>query len=233
MSVLALIPARSGSRGIPGKNLRHLGRDTLIDLALDCALRAGAHPVITSDLDIPLRTCSQALFGGLTWIDRPPDLAQDDTPMIAVVQHALAQIPGPADQVIVLLQPTQPFRQPTHVQQAIALLGETPGADSVVSVVELPQSHSPDMAFRIDETQRLWPYLYLAFGWPTRRQEARRAYIRDGTVYAFWRKTVTEHNTIYGEHVVPLFIPKDETCELDTPEDWAAVEARWKAQHGQ
>jgi CMP-N-acetylneuraminic acid synthetase len=81
--------------------------------------------------------------------------AQDDTPMIEVVQHAE---PDPRDRgldIIVLLQPTQPFRTPEHVQQAIRLLQETQ-ADSVVSVVPLPLSHSPMLYNSIETTKYGW-----------------------------------------------------------------------------
>jgi CMP-N,N'-diacetyllegionaminic acid synthase len=161
-------------------------------------------------------------------IHRPAELATDDTPMIAVVQHALEQIPGPDDQIIVLLQPTQPLRTAVHVQTAIARLRETQ-ADSVVSVVELPKTHSPDLTCKI-EGGRLWswweePLWKVARQIPT-RQQAESVYMRDGTVYAFWRCTVAR-GTLYGSDVRPLIIPPDETCELDTLADWAVLEARF------
>ena len=146
--------------------------------------------------------------------------------MIAVVQDVLARIPGPEDQIIVLLQPTQVFRTPAHVQAAIQLLRETE-CDSVVSVVELPLTHSPDVICSLYHGQ-LSPYG--ENGWhtqPTRRQDVEPVYRRDGTVYAFWRKTVTHHGTIYGQDVRPLIIPADETCELDTLQDWEDVQRRW------
>lgn len=241
MSVLALIPARAGSKGMPGKNLRTLGGKTLIQLAVDCAIRAGTHPVVTTDLagveyllyescEVPVQPCRE--------LRRPAELAQDDTPMIAVVQHALEQIPGPPEQVILLVQPTQPFRTPEHLRKAVQLLRETQ-ADSVVSVVELPRSHSPEFACHIMDRQ-LYGIQHSEDGWgcyslsqqPTRRQDAWPTYRRDGTVYAFWRKTVEQHGTIYGQDVRPLIIPADESCELDTEADWDVLWQRyWRRQH--
>jgi len=170
-------------------------------------------------------------------LHRPEELAQDDTPMIAVVQHALEQIPGPDDQIIILLQPTQPLRTVAHVQQAIARLRETREmpATSVVSVVELPATHHGAMQvicqpyagrMRLRRAER--PTVGLDDpSMPTRRQEMGPTYIRDGTVYAFWRRTVTRYGNIYGPESIPIIIPPDETCELDTMADWAALEARW------
>lgn len=224
MSVLALIPARSGSKGIPGKNLRSVGGRTLIQRAIITAVQAGVWPVYVST-DIAQEEWQRDLVEAYH-INRPAELAQDDTPMIDVVKHALEQVPGPEDQIIVLLQPTQPLRTPAHVRMAIALLQDTQ-ADSVVSVVELPQTHSPDMTARVING-RLAPWGCCATElWPlARRQDAETALKRDGTVYAFWRRTVATHGTIYGQDVRPLIIPPEETCELDTESDWAALEAR-------
>jgi len=67
---------------------------------------------------------------------------------------------------------------------------------------------------------------------PTRRQDVEQAYIRDGTVYAFWRKTVERYRSIYGYVAAPLIIPPEDTCELDDESQWAALEQRWRARHG-
>lgn len=227
MSVLALIPARSGSKGIPGKNLRTLGGKTLIQLAVECALEADCHPVVSTDIPELLELPPPECLYDICPILRPHTLAQDDTPMIDVVKHALEQIPGPPDQIIVLVQPTQPFRTPAHVKQAIELL-QSSGADSVVSVVELPRTHSPNVQMSIDEEAGdLWPWRYDWDSLPACRQEHELTYIRDGTVYAFWRKTVEQYGTIYGNDVRPLIIPPDESCELDTESDWDAVWQRY------
>jgi len=250
MSVLALIPARSKSKGIPGKNWRTLGGETLVSRAYTCARGVGAEQIVVSADCIPKDARFSTPHG--SWEDvflhRPAELAQDDTPMLAVVQHALEQIPGPDDQIIVLLQPTQPLRTVAHVQRAIARLRETQ-ADSVVSVVELPATHHSAMQCRIETWPHgsvlcagaidygattfvpTWDYLkeWRGRAWenlPRTRQETEPTYIRDGTVYCFWRKTVVQFRTIYGQDVRPLIIPASETCELDTMADWAALEAR-------
>jgi CMP-N,N'-diacetyllegionaminic acid synthase len=212
---------------VPGKNFRRLGGAPLFEHAVRCAREAGIparYVFVSTDAEIPDEPVLDIAYNVK---QRPAELAQDDTPMPAVVQHALQQIPGQPDDIIVLLQPTQPLRKPEHVQAAIALLRES-GADSVVSVVALPKTHSPSMQ-SVMESGRLWPYL--PQGYPASRQQCIQTYIRDGTVYAFWRKTVDQHGTIYGQDVRPLIIPPEDTCELDTEADWAALEARWKAKH--
>jgi len=108
------------------------------------------------------------------------------------------------------------------------------GADSVVSVVELPKTQSPELLTVIDPRGRLWPW-FPSEEWSgvlTRRQDAVTAYKRDGTVYAFWRKTVEQHGSLYGRDVRPLIIPPEDSCELDSEADWQALVQRWEARHG-
>lgn len=221
--VIAVIPARSGSKGIPNKNFRDLGGIPLWWHAMDCAERAGYSTCISSDRAVQ----PEWRYGERPsdWIVRPAELAQDDTPMIDVVRHALDAMPGEDDDIWLLVQPTQPFRKPEHLRQAVALLRETQ-ADSVVSVVP---TLSPDLVCRMQTSGRLVPWDD-GRGWyeiPTRRQDAEPAYRRDGTVYAFWRCTVARWGSIYGDYVRPLLIDPADSCDLDTEADWQAVEARW------
>lgn len=204
-----------------------------IDCAHDCvAARVIKDFYVTSDIDWARAERywpEEPAYRIGHWIRRPAALAQDDTPMLAVVQHALGLIAGAQEDIIVLLQPTQPFRTPQHVREAIVLL-ESSGADSVVSVVPLPLSQSPDLQLKILDATILIPWD--GRPWPrmlTRRQDARQTYIRDGTVYAFRRRTVTEHGTIYGADVRPLVIDPADSCEMDTELDWAEAVRRWEA----
>lgn len=156
---------------------------------------------------------------------RPASLAEDDTPMLPVVRHAIDTLSagGWTPEVIVLLQPTSPLRRPSHVRDAVTMLRETK-ADSVVSVVELPRHLSPDYVMRIDDGV-LRPFL--ADGARlTRRQDARPAYSRDGTVYACWRATLDRWGTIYGERCQPLIVNAADSLSIDTPDDWAEAERR-------
>jgi CMP-N,N'-diacetyllegionaminic acid synthase len=233
--VIALIPARSGSKGIPGKNWRVLGSKTLIAIAADAAHAAGIARIVVSTDDTG-GACAFEVPGGpyVELMKRPDDLAQDSTPMFEVVAHAVKELGLNDSDIVVLLQPTAPFRTPAHIQSAIRLLRET-RADSVVSVVELPRTHSPEFVVRKYEVfgERGWR-IAPECGWrslPACRQDVEPAYIRDGTVYAFPVKTLRS-GTIYGQDARPLIIPPEESCELDTEADWAEVERCWRERHG-
>lgn len=228
--VIALIPARVGSKGIKNKNFLPLaGRsdtyDSPFSRAVICAHGVTHYSNVYATTDHTL----EGTWPACSRIHRPAELAQDDTPMFDVVKHALEQIPGDPDDVVVLLQPTQPLRRPEHVQAAIQMLRET-GADSVVSVTPLPLSHHPSLVCQITHDRGLQPFRNTWEFVPTRRQDCWPAYRRDGTVYAMYRRTVVERRShdFYGWHCVPLIIPPEETCELDTPEDWAEAERRLK-----
>jgi N-acylneuraminate cytidylyltransferase len=153
---------------------------------------------------------------------RPAHLAQDDTPMIDVVRDFLEVMPGSPDEIILIVQPTQPLREPKHLKEAIRLMDA--GARSVVSVVEC-ESPSRMMVFA-PELGDMRPYE--DYPEPTeRRQQAEPVLRRDGTVYAFRRRDVNDVMLPWYRHpCIPLMVPKIETCELDTPDDWAIAELR-------
>jgi CMP-N,N'-diacetyllegionaminic acid synthase len=228
VKVLGLIPARSGSKGLPGKNVAALAGRPLIAYAVDAARASEAvdRIVLTTD-SAEIAAIGRAAGAEVPFL-RPPALAQDGTAMLPVVEHAVHVLERDnwSPDIIVLLQPTSPLRQGRSVAAAIALLRET-NADSVVGVVRLPLHYSPDYVMRVDEGGRLVPFL--ADGARvTRRQDARPAYVRDGTVYCFWRRTL-EQGGIYGRDCRPLVIPEAESLTIDTADDWAEAERRLAA----
>ena len=223
--VLALVPARGGSKGIPDKNIRPLAGRTLLEYAARAASESAVidRVVLSTDSE---RVAEEGRRAGLEVpFIRPAELAQDDTPMLPVIDHAVEFLSqhGWDAEVIVLLQPTSPLRTPSHIRAALQELRGSK-ADSVVTVVELPRHVSPDYVMRIDDG-RLVPFL--AEGARiSRRQDARPAFVRDGTVYAFWTRTLRETRSIYGQHCRPLVVPARESITIDTQDDWEDAERR-------
>ena len=229
--VLALIPARGGSKGLPGKNLRPLAGHSLISYAARVARESAVvdRAVLTTDAE------EIAVEGRRVGLEvpflRPAQLAQDDTPMKPVIEHALAALEGNgfAPDIVLLLQPTSPLRTPDHLRAAVRMLRES-RADSVVSVVELPRHLSPDYVMRIDNGG-LEPFLPDGAR-VTRRQDARPAYVRDGTVYAFWTRTLVEQGSIYGARCLPLVVRAEESITIDSASDWDAAERLMRQRTG-
>lgn len=223
--VLGIVPARGGSKGMPGKNLKPLAGKPLLAYTAEVANISGVlDRIILSTDDEAIADLGRSVGLEVPFI-RPADLAQDDTPMLPVLVHAITWMEqaGFQPDYIILLQPTSPLRRPSHIKQAVTILRDT-GCDSVVSVTKLPAHCSPDYVMKIEDgklsnflpgSQRI-----------SRRQDTRPAYVRDGTAYAFRRDLVMKHNTIYGTDCRPLIIPSEESLSIDTPADWASAERR-------
>ena len=229
--VLAIVPARGGSKGVPRKNVSELttGR-TLLHYVAEAARQATrvSKVVLSTDDDEIAQVGRQA--GLEVPFMRPAELAADETPMLPVLRHAIDQVAagGWTPEYVVLLQPTSPCRRSTHIDDALSLL-MTQGADSVVTVVEVPKHLSPDYVMKIEDGT-LRPFLPEGAR-VTRRQDVRPAYYRDGTVYAFRRDTIERFGNIYGDRCLPLVIDASESLSIDSPADWAEakriLEARW------
>lgn len=221
MIVLGLIPARGGSKGIPGKNERLLAGRTLVERAADAARDSDAidRIVLTTDSESIAQIAERAR---VDIVFRPPELAQDNSPMFPVIEHALhaVEADGWSCDAVALLQPTQPLRRPEHIRAAARILTET-GASSVVSVVEIPLHFAPQYAMRLVD-DRLETYLAEGAAL-TRRQQVEPAYSRDGTIYLSRRETI-RGGDLYGVECRPLLVAASESVNLDTAEDWERAE---------
>lgn len=224
-TVLGIIPARGGSKGIPGKNVRPLAGRPLLAYAAEAARGSEVIDRLILSTDSPEIAALGRRLGIEVPFLRPPALAGDEAPMLAVVEHAVAHLEasGWSPDVIVLLQPTSPLRRPRHITAALDLM-RLRATDAVASVVALPSHFSPDYVMRIEDG-RLVPFLPTGTA-ITRRQDARPAYARDGTVYVVERRALAATRSLYGATCAALVIPADESMTLDTPEDWAAAERR-------
>jgi len=208
---VALVPARGGSKGIPRKNLAPLAGRPLLAWTLDAASAAETVTrvvVSTDDGDIA------AAAGDAEVLRRPKELATDETPMVDVVRHALGEL-GRLD-VLVLLQPTSPLRRAEHVDGAVRLLLET-GADSVVSVVEVPHRYGAESLMEL-ENGRL-----TVRSQPTIRQQQPRLYARNGpAVLALRPERLGE--VLYGADVRAYVMSERDSLDVDTPEDLELAE---------
>lgn len=183
--VLAVIPARGGSKGLPGKNLRSLVGLPLIAHSIRCAglARSITRTIVSTDSEDIAGVARQ--HGADVPFLRPPELARDDTPMFPVMTHALAQleaVEGPYD-FLVLLDPTSPGRLPQEIDQAIALLASAPDAVGVVACSR--PTFNPFWVGVIKDG----PFIKPAFDGAnafSRRQDVPTFYRINGALYA-WR----------------------------------------------
>jgi len=172
VSVVGLIPARGGSKGIPRKNLAPLGGKPLIAWTIAAALESQRLTrTVVSTEDAEIAEVARGL--GTEVLERPSVLARDDTPMHEVLAHAADDL-RPAE-ALVLLQPTSPLRTAADIDAAVELL-VTSGADAVVSVVEVPHQYGPASLMRLDG-DRLVPFDDRTYA---TRQQKPVAYARNG-----------------------------------------------------
>lgn len=224
LSVLAVIPARGGSKGLPGKNIRHAGGRPLLAWTAEAAL-ASKHVdrvVLSSDDEDIMRAAREC--GCEVPFRRPAELASDTAASIDVVLHALDKIPG--YDVVVLLQPTSPLRTAGDVDDACARMMAA-SAPSCVSVCRV--EHSPYWMYRLDAGGTLRPLLEPA---PTRRQDLPTVYRLNGALYVArveWLRTARQ---FVSAGTVAHVMPVERSLDIDTLEDFHAFQrAVAKDQH--
>jgi CMP-N-acetylneuraminic acid synthetase len=225
MRVLGLIPAREGSKGIPGKNVRLLGGRPLLAWTAEAALAARRLSRVVLSTDGEAIAEAGRRCGLEVPFLRPAELARDDTPTLPVVTHAVAELERAGDRfdAVCLLQPTSPFRRAGDIDGCIALLEEK-GLDAVVSVLEVPAEHNPHWVYFQDGEG----LLRLATGEEQpvpRRQELPPAFHRDGSVYVTRRDVVMDGGSLYGRRLGGYVMPDaGRSVNLDTPDDWERAE---------
>jgi CMP-N,N'-diacetyllegionaminic acid synthase len=209
LEILGLIPARGGSKGIPRKNLAQVGGRPLLSWTVDAARSARelTRVVVSTDDD------EIAAAAGIEVLRRPSELAADDTPMLDVVRHAVAEL---APHVVVLLQPTSPLRRAEHIDACVRLLLES-GADAVVSVVEVPHRFRPDSLMDVVDG-RVVPRA------ATRtRQKKEIVYARNGPA-VLARRADRVGDDLYGGDVRPFVMDERDSLDVDDAADLELVE---------
>ena len=229
MKVLGIITARGGSKGVPGKNLKLLAGKPLLAYTIDAANNCAAlDRVILSTEDEAIAAAGRAM-GCEVPFTRPAELSRDDTPHLPVVQHAAAWMRDHANytfDAVMVLQPTSPLRTSTDIAAAVALL-ESTGADSVLSVSEVPVHSHPSRTLRLDASDQA---VLFATGEPVRKRINRRqdlppAWVMNGAVYACRTAVLfASEPSLYGDRVVAYRMPHERSSSIDDMDDWAAAE---------
>lgn len=225
-NILALIPARAGSKGIPNKNTRPLHGLPLIGYAIRAALASKTitRTIVTTDSD-DIAQLAQTL-GAETPFIRPASVATDTTPMLEAITHALDWLDANESytpDIVILLQPTAPLRTEHHIDDALTQLLNS-AADAIVSVTQIPTHHNAHWQLAFDGD-----HLTLADGNPlaniiTRRQNLPPTYTRNGAIYAFRTQAFRKINSFYGDTCLGYIMPPHESINIDTPDDWRLAE---------
>jgi len=217
MSYFALIPARGGSKGLPGKNLAYLGRHPLIGWAIAAAEKSGMFKeiVLSSDESEILETGKK--YGATKLLSRPKGIARDDTKQIEVMKHALQELDnlGTSFEYLVLLQPTAPFRPPCLVRDSIALHANSNFA-SVISVTDVTNMN--DSTLYGGDLSNLRSVEGTNFSGGTLRQTFTRKYWRNGAVYVLNRKDILR-DSLYSERIAGIQMSHELSINIDNFSD--------------
>lgn len=233
VEVLAVVPARGGSKGIPRKNIRNFAGHPLIAYSIEAGLQAETvtRTIVTTDDEEIAETARR--YGADAPFLRPDEFAQDETLDLPVFQHALAWLAEHENycpDIVVQLRPTSPVRPPSLVDESVRLLIANPEADSVRGVV--PAGQNPHKMWRIDpQNGRMKPLLTVEgidepYNAP--RQALPPVYWQTGHIDAI-RPRVFAQGSMSGKVILPVLVDPRYTVDIDSPKDWARSE--WLVWH--
>lgn len=233
--VLAIVPARGGSKGIPRKNIRPFAGHALIAYSIAAGLQAETVTrVVLSTDDEEIAEVGRR-YGAETPFLRPAEFAQDRTLDLPVFEHALtwlAEHEGYCPDVVVQLRPTSPIRPLGLVDEAVRLLLAHPEADSVRGVV--PAGQNPHKMWRLDPAggpmQPLLTVEGIAEPYNAPRQVLPPVYWQTGHVDAIRPRAILEQHSMSGRVILPVLVEPRYTVDIDNPWDWQRAE--WLAWNG-
>lgn len=224
-SIIAVVPARAGSKGFPNKNITPLGGKTLIARAAEClaALPWLDRRIISTDSP---EYAAEAERNGLAapWI-RPPHLATDTAGGVETMQHALTateELDGRKYDVLLIIEPTSPSRRPADIEAAVDLLLKN-DMDSVVAVSRIDTKFHPMKLLSIDDAGQLGFYLPQGAGVKARQQLGGKYCYRNGVCYAVTRDCLLNKAAVITERTLPLVIDRP-VANIDDALDFAWAE---------
>ncbi len=217
MSLLALIPARGGSKGIPRKNIRPFCGKPLLQWSIDVALDApGVDRVVVSTDDPEIAEVALACGAEVPFM-RPQEFATDNAPGIASVMHALQHLPEVSN--LLLMQPTSPLRRVEDVEAAIAMHQEA----SSVSIVSVNRSNKhPAWMFDLTKDKALVPLMNVPNAFS--RQQLPLAYVINGALYLASRSFLETERSFLGPRALGYVMPEKYSLDIDTQLDWEWAE---------
>ena len=232
--VLAIVPARGGSKGIPRKNIRNFAGYPLIAYSIEAGLQSKTVTrVIVSTDDEEIAEVARRC-GAETPFLRPAEFAQDQTLDLPVFQHALQWLEhnqGYRPEIVVQLRPTSPIRPSGLVDEAVNLLLEHPEADSVRGVV--PSGQNPHKMWRLNpQSGRMMPLLAvegITEPYNAPRQALPPTFWQTGHIDAI-RPNVILRGSMSGDVILPVMVDPEYTVDIDTPRDWTRYE--WLVYNG-
>jgi CMP-N,N'-diacetyllegionaminic acid synthase len=226
-SVIAIIPARGGSKGLPGKNILNLCGRPLLGWPIRTVKNSMyVDRVIVSTDDKKIAIIAKDQGAEVPFL-RPPELALDTSTTISVLEHAIAftKREGLNYDYCLLLEPTSPLTESSDVDEALEKLDSNRDiADSIVGVSKVEATH-PAFDVVINRNGLIGPYLADDFSKAGRRQEIEALYFLEGSLYISDTTALTEKRKFYHSRTLPCIVPKWKAFEVDDIVDFICIEA--------
>lgn len=223
--IIAIIPARGGSKGLPGKNIKLLLGKPLIEWTIEQAKQSKYIDNIFVSTD-----CSDiAEISKKAGVDvpflRPEELSTDTASSMDVVAHVISVFEknNKYFDYIILLEPTSPLRKKNDLDSAIELTLQNESVDGVVSLGEVHMEH-PMVIKKVGENNRIYSYISDVKK-ITQRQQADKAYFPYGVIYMIKTSVFKEKHAFYTEKIIPFFIERWQNYEIDDIYDFLCIEA--------
>jgi CMP-N,N'-diacetyllegionaminic acid synthase len=222
MTVVAIITARGGSRGLPRKNILPLAGKPLIAHSIEAALQARGVSRVLVSTDDPEIAAISSQHGAEVPFLRPPELSRDDSAHMDVMLHAVdwLQSQGGAPDAVMLLQPTSPLRLPEDLDGAIDLMRST-GCPAVVGL--RPASSHPYLTYRMAADGLLTGFVDHGLRYP-RRQDLPPAFTLNGALYLNRCESLRQTRLFQPEGAYGWVMPHERSIDIDSTDDFARAE---------
>ncbi len=222
--IIAIIPARGGSKGLPRKNIKVLSGKPLLAWPIEAAINSKYvdRVIVTTD-DPEIAEIAKQFHADVPFL-RPSELADDSAPTSGAILHAIEYCESEQDRYdyVLLLEPTSPLTEASDIDSAIEKLLQTE-MTAIVGVSEVEESH-PEYCVEISADDRIKPYQKKSFSAPKRRQELTPLYYLDGNLYLSEVKAYKEKLTFYHEKTLGYVGESWKSVEVDTLFDFMVVE---------
>ena len=225
-SVIAIIPARSSSKGLPGKNVKELCGKPLIVWSIEAGLASKFIDVVVVSTDSQEIASIAHDFGASAPFIRPPDLATDEAKSFSVIKHTLEYYQSKLNRSFdytVLLEPTSPQRDWIDIDRAMTELNQSTQAKSIVGISKT-QSQNPAFLVKMNDDHSLTGFGTLTIG-NKRRQEVEDVYFLEGSIYISETEYLLRMESFYHDATVGFIFPKWQSYEIDDEDDFTIVEA--------
>ena len=225
-STVALVPARSGSERVPGKNVRPLAGHPLLAYAIESALQSGVFERVVCSTDSEEIADVARWYGADVPFLRPAEYATSTSPDIEWLAFTLERLEQ-GYELFAIVRATNPFRGPVVIRRGLEQLLATPEADSL-RAVELVKQHPGKMWLLAEDGRTMRPLLdqaSLDVAWHAGQYQALPpVYVQSSALEIAWSRVVAETGTREGRVVAPFFTDGYESLNVDDEEDWERAE---------